>query len=293
MTATYDLFEQPTSKDSASATSSPESAGGLARLGSPDGETMRRSGLDHVHANHSLWLAKKWGRRTRVTFGRSSAVSFASADLQLSLASRLRTKLDGIGSPLFSLTWKRWAIPQQEPICALRASARTTFDNVSTGWVTPNGADALRGTTDSRERRGGEGKALNWQAALASWPTAAARDWKSTASNKHDHNARPLNEVARLASWVTPNCPRANDSDNTAGRQYPSGLNKGLEWQASGAIANGSLAGTEVGVQLNPDHSRWLMGYPVEWGYCGATAMQLFRKSRSNSSKPIGSPERE
>jgi len=36
---------------------------------------------------------------------------------------------------------------------------------------------------------------------------------------------------------------------------------------------------------LNPEHSRWLQGYPVVWGYCGATAIRLCRKLRRNSSE--------
>ena len=38
-----------------------------------------------------------------------------------------------------------------------------------------------------------------------------------------------------------------------------------------------------AGDPLNPEHSRWLMGYPVAWGSCGATAMQSCRRSRRSS----------
>src|SRR6185295_4258315 len=37
---------------------------------------------------------------------------------------------------------------------------------------------------------------LHGAVATSAWPTPAARDWKSSASNKHGENARPLNEVA-------------------------------------------------------------------------------------------------
>lgn len=52
---------------------------------------------------------------------------------------------------------------------------------------------------------------------------------------------------------------------------------------ASGKKLIGSFAEMESGGQLSPEHSRWLMGLPAAWDFCGATAMASLRRKPKHS----------
>lgn len=207
------------------------------------------------------------------------------------------------------------------PICALRASAPRTAGKGCSGWPTPNAEDAKAGQSQVPGRQQSSlPRTANWAgwptqqednannayghagtqfsdlpttAQLASWatPKVSTGDYQYSGGDK----TKPILNLAgqaKLAGWATPNTMDSLPirSDEALARSKAKAGCANLKDQIPvGPVGGGlkpSIAGTEKRAALNPAHSRWLMGYPAAWDSCGATAMQLSRKSPPNSSKP-------
>lgn len=111
-----------------------------------------------------------------------------------------------------------------------------------------------------------------------SWPspcTAALGTWMSPAASDGLGGKGP-----RLGVSMTGRLP-----DGKKAHMDLSAFTKLALREGSGAPPTGSRVGTESTGQLNPAHSRWLMGLPREWDDCAPTVTRLYSPRRKHSSK--------
>ncbi len=230
-----------------SATSSPELASGLIPSASPDGLMINRSGRDHARASLSARQAKEMGLLTSGTFGHTSSTSSASADLSMSLANRLQLVTQTHGSTLYRLTWKEWTTPSGLFRLRQRASAHRTSESALIGWPSPLASNVKNCYQDwlkvMARKEAGRQPNLQDFAVLAAWVTPTSRDWKDSPGMTAQRDGKErLDQLPRQAYTAGP-----------------------LRLTVFGETRTGSYVEMENGVQLNPAHSRWLMGLPHAW----------------------------
>lgn len=197
----------------------------------------------------------------------------------------------------------------------------STPSDLQRGWVTPATRDykdtegmATTGTNPDGSERSRLDQ-LPRQAQLAGWPTpdttnvADGTPYEVQKANMDARRARvkeqglngsgrsmTLQFAAQAAGWPTPMAKEAGPDFAIKDREKSGGLS--LQTTAAltfnpdaparltvdGQLLTGSGAGTRSGGQLNPAHSRWLMGLPPEWCACAPTVMPSSRKRQRRSS---------
>ena len=285
---------------SLNATSSQGSASGPTPCDPQAGPMTVLFGQEAARASLSAAQVAEAGLMMSGTSGRTGIISSASASLQSSLESRLRAKTASVGSTLYQLTWKPRATPSGRQICALRASALRISDSGSSsersGWPTPIVND-VTGSTHCYGKNREILLKLPGAAKQAGWPTpqttdANMRQGQGTLSSIRQAERSQLANVAlEYAGWPTPTTRDHKDGSECQNVPLNALLGR-VAWlagparlTATGEMLTGSSAGMESGGQLNPAHSRWLMGLPPEWDDCAVTAMQSLPQKRKNSLK--------
>ena len=280
-----------TSLDLFSAISSPESESGAMPCDAPAGLTTDLFGQEVVLAPASARPDRGKALMTLVTSGLLGHDSSGSASLQRSLENRLMMRLDMVGSTLFKLTWRGKRTPLGRRYLEHAVSARRKSDNDYTSWPRPNTPSGGRST--STEKMDATGRtvdgakhtaSLEHAVKFAAWPRPMAGS-PATENYNEAGNTDSGRKTVLMVGWCRPKASASGQDYARRNREKSGGDDLATQVQlvVSGEMPTGSIVQTESTGQLNPEHSRWLMGIPTAWGRCAAMVTRSVRRKRQSS----------
>jgi len=236
------MYNPKISMDSPSVTSSLALADGPLQLDLPVGPTIEPCGQGHAPVSHSVWPETNSPKRTRATSGPTSTDSSVPDGPLSSWESRLRQRLERIGSTECSLTWSRMTTPAGRSLSRLVPSMLRTNVIACGLWPTmTSNAPAKNGYSEAGNSAG---QVAIRKIMLALWSTLRASDGAKGGPNQ---------------SFGAGGCPLPSQTYQ---------------------VGSSSNAPTENGVgSLHPEFGGWELGFPPEWLACAPSVTQSSRKS--------------